>query len=139
MHVDIPVAPQQASITPIKLRLSAVLPAGSGPNSARIQQQQQQQMLQGQQQQRQPQQRQGSLSSAPSDATQLSAQLSIQQLSSGLQGIVTEVAEYKSDYEMWLRAVLKSGGTSSTEAGMLPPSSLRCSSRPTNIALWMCG
>jgi hypothetical protein len=39
------------------------------------------------------------------------------QLASGLLGVVGEVEEYNADMDMWLRALLKSGGSGSAEAG----------------------
>lgn len=74
---------------------SSTLSAGSSrPSSAAVRQQQQ------------------------GDADWLSAQLSSNvQLASGLLGVVGEVEEYSADYELWLRALLKSGGGSSVEAG----------------------
>jgi hypothetical protein len=63
--------------------------------------------------QQQQQQQQG-------DADLLSVQLSSNvQLASGLLGVVGEVDEYSADYETWLRALLKSGGSGSAEAGAL--------------------
>ncbi|KAF6262347.1 hypothetical protein COO60DRAFT_1699341 [Scenedesmus sp. NREL 46B-D3] len=56
------------------------------------------------------------------EADLLSLQLSSNvQLASRLLGVVGEVDEFSADYETWLRALLKSGGSGSAEAGRLTP------------------